>query len=299
MKTETWVGTLNHWTLDEKERAAQCPDCISYCVLGQEVSSSGTPHLQAYFETTTRVRMSKMRNMLKVPGHACRWHLEKRLGTQEQAVVYCKKDNNWEEFGLLSTKLVGSSNAPKKGRTHQADQLDQLKDVVKTHGLKGAFEFDFANTVRFHSGLSKFITTISPEARTMPPKCEVFVGPTGTGKTRMCWEFINKFFGGDVYVHGGNPRFFDGYNGQRVVLFDDFDGSQLSLGRLKVLTDRYICSVEIKGGTVNWKPTRILFTTNTPVERWYPGYTEPLLRRMDIYECNENMYLENGNFIGN
>lgn len=294
IRSRTWVGTLNVPTEAEEGSSARLDGTLSYCVLGKEVGLSGTPHLQAYFELSSRCRMSALKKLLK----STRWHLEVRRGTQEEASSYCKKDGNWKEYGAKSPQLIGSSKGPIPGRTHQADQLMALKDVVTARGLEGGFDFDFANTVRFHSGLSKYIATLSPPARVKPPIVEVFFGPTGTGKTRCCWDLIRILYNNEVYVHGGNPKFFDGYKGQRVVLFDDFDGSQLSLGRIKVLTDRYICSVEIKGGTVNWNPERILFTTNTPVERWYTGYTEPLLRRMQVYECNEDMYSESGEFIG-
>lgn len=288
IRSQTWVATLNNWTTEEKDAALLLHGDLTYCVLGEEVGSSGTPHLQCYFETSKRVRISALYKMLK----SRRYFLETRRGTQQQADAYCKKDGKFTTSGTLSTKLIGSSRGSGPGKTHLNDQLMALKEVMESDGIKGAFEADFPSTVRFHSGLSKFAALLPLPPRPNPPKVECFVGPTGTGKTRICHWFANRYYGGDIYVHGGNPKFFDGYTGQKCVLFDDFDGTSIPRTFLLRLLDRYPIRVEIKGGSVAWEPIRIFITSNSHPDRWFPVSSDPLLRRMDVVEVNTNLYFE-------
>jgi len=81
-------------------------------------------------------------------------------------------------------------------------------------------------------------------------------------------------------------KWFDGYNGQKVVLFDEFRG-QLPLGQMLELLDGYPClRVQVKNGTVHWSPEEIYLTSPMHPRDWYPNVTnqdkiDQLLRRID------------------
>lgn len=93
----------------------------------------------------------------------------------------------------------------------------------------------------------------------------VFWGRTGAGKTRLVHELAT-----DLYIHPGGA-WFDGYDGQADVLFDDFGGSDFRLPYLLKLLDRYQMTVPIKGGFVQWAPRRIFITSNIDPNNWYSG----------------------------
>lgn len=106
----------------------------------------------------------------------------------------------------------------------------------------------------------------------------MFLGPPGSGKSRSAWNDFKV-----TYSHAGD-RWFDGYDADERVLFDDFDGwkSGISYRKLLQLTDRYPMRVPVKGGFVQWIPKMIIFTTNVHPERWYPDEDyAPLERRID------------------
>lgn len=108
----------------------------------------------------------------------------------------------------------------------------------------------------------------------------VYYGSTGTGKTRRAIEEDKV-----EWTHGGD-RWFDGYDQQERVLFDDFDGvkSGITYRKLLQLLDRYPLQVPIKGGFVEWCPRVIVITTNIPPDRWYPDEDySPLQRRIDDF----------------
>ena len=55
-----------------------------------------------------------------------------------------------------------------------------------------------------------------------------------------------------------------GYDGEPVVVFEETDPADFPRARLLELLDRYRCLINIKGGSRNWAPRAIYFTSNFP-----------------------------------
>lgn len=109
----------------------------------------------------------------------------------------------------------------------------------------------------------------------------VFWGPTGTGKTRRAWELG----GMDAYPKVPNTKFWDGYQGQKVVIIDEFRGD-ISISNLLRWFDRYPVLVEIKGSSTILCAETVYITSNLSPREWYRDLDEAtvdaLLRRLDI-----------------
>lgn len=92
----------------------------------------------------------------------------------------------------------------------------------------------------------------------------MFWGAPRTGKSRKAHEMFP-----DAYRAADNPNgWFDGYEGQEAVIFDEFTGlfpRQLMLQ----LLDRYPLQLPIKGGFVAIKATKVVFTSNLDPSTWY------------------------------
>ena len=65
-------------------------------------------------------------------------------------------------------------------------------------------------------------------------------------------------------------KWWDGYEGQRAVLIDDFDKMGMCLSHyLKIWADRYGCDGEKKGSTIPLAHERLYITSNySPDELW-------------------------------
>jgi len=96
--------TLNNWTEPEQEqlRALILSPRVGYLVFGREVGESGTPHLQGYIEFQERLRLNQVREYL--PPRAA---IFVRRGNGVQASEYCKKENDFEQFGELRISQQG------------------------------------------------------------------------------------------------------------------------------------------------------------------------------------------------
>lgn len=64
---------------------------------------------------------------------------------------------------------------------------------------------------------------------------------------------------------------FDGYAGESAVLFDDYGlTNKVNWCFLLHLTDGYEIRIPVKGSFCVWKPTTVIFTSNTHWHDWYP-----------------------------
>jgi hypothetical protein len=261
-----WCWTLNNFTEDEfqaLQALGQERPGIKYLVFGKEKGETGTPHLQGFisFEKKTTFKTAK----LVISERA---HLEPAKGSPAQASDYCKKDGEFEEFGTCP-----------KGKGARSDLEDVAKKVKNGARMRDIAEEHPAAVLRYGSGIQRLRGLYRPK-REGPPEIWVFWGKTGVGKTRRVWEFANV---DELYVHPGG-RWFDGFDGHRAVLFDDFDGSWFTITYLLKLVDRYMFQVPVKGSFVWWAPHVIYFTSNHHPKEWYKNasqdHQDALLRRI-------------------
>jgi hypothetical protein len=89
-------------------------------------------------------------------------------------------------------------------------------------------------------------------------------GPPGVGKS-----FKARKENPGLFLKQQN-KWWDGYEGQDVVLLDDFDKSGSCLGHhLKIWADRYACTGEIKGAIIPLNYTKFIITSNyQPRDIW-------------------------------
>ncbi|AXQ66589.1 MAG: putative viral replication protein [Circoviridae sp.] len=101
-KSKFWVFTINNYTEENQSdlRALGDDPAVSYLVFGREMGEEQTPHIQGYIEFRTRHTLSRVRRMFP------RAHWERRRGSGIEASVYCQKDGDFEEFGVLAISKV-------------------------------------------------------------------------------------------------------------------------------------------------------------------------------------------------
>lgn len=258
VQTKYWCFTLNNYTDAETTKLETLVERVGRVVFvcwGYERGEQGTPHLQGYLELGQRARLNTVKRILELP----RIHLEKRRGTRQQAIDYCRKDGDFHSFGDL----------PELQRGRRTD-LEHVKRIIDSGGREAMVaEEEFAAFIRYHRGIRRYISIRIPR-RTSPPTVTVYWGQTGTGKTRKVWEDHAQ---ADVWVYPGGG-WFDGYHGQQVALFDDYSGSELKLSYLLKVLDRYPLKVPIKGDFMEWNPEFIYLTSNINPDVWYPNAHE-------------------------
>lgn len=125
-----WVFTLNNYTDEDQERLRRLGEEVNYLVFGREVApETGTPHLQGFVLFHTNKRLNAAKAAL-----GDRVHLETARGTSAQASAYCKKENDFEEFGQVPAE---------QGKTNRFEEFKEwvMAQPSKPTAARVASEF--------------------------------------------------------------------------------------------------------------------------------------------------------------
>jgi len=260
-----WCFTINNPTelVDDPSQW----DGIKYLVYQLEEGESGTVHFQGYLVLEQKKTLAYMKSIHPTA------HFEPRKGTHAQARDYCMKEPR-----LDGPYEYGSFNEGKGRRNDWHTILEQVKEGISDRDLLEMYPRQFAVNNR---AINVMRTTLLPK-RNWAMTVNVYWGLPGTGKTRLVQTETE---GADVYWKDPGNKWFDGYNGEQIVVFDDFKCNWFSLGVLLRLLDRYPMKVESKGGSMEFQARMIYITSQCHPREWYSASatqqeTQAILRRL-------------------
>lgn len=268
--SRSWVFTLNNYNADDVKALHEIK--CRYLVYGKEIGKKGTEHLQGYIEFDNATRFNKMKQLIK------KGHFETRRGTRDQARDYCMKDGNFTEIGDWT-----------KGGQGKRNDLKTAMDMVKEKKTRLEIMEEVPSTYARHS---KFIEQYKGELEKKESEefrkvdVEVLWGDAGAGKTRKVMEECPKVF--TVNPEDNFP--FDGYDGEKAILIDDFTGGGIKYHNLLRILDGHKLRLNTKGGHRYAVYNKVYITSNQAPEDWYMiGMTPALKRRLSTVTkyCNE------------
>lgn len=291
------------WTLFDAtpEQTALIQTCVdlghaSYVVFGHEVCpKTGKKHLQGYTEFVKPMSwpaINKLWNMSKGQ-HV---HCSRRRGTPLEASVYCKKDGDFQEFGVITP--------PGEGQGKRSDLIDTLADIDAGKTMKEIAMAHGGTFVRYSRGLIAYKQHTVPH-RTETTICIVLFGASNAGKTR--WV-ENNFPGACWISKGNNGTWFDTYEQQLAVVFDEFHGGFFPFSLWKRLIDSTPLSLDTKGGGKVFNSRFAIFMSNDAPETWYHDLTNANIKAFNrrlhfVFEAQEQVQLgangsvPTGNFV--
>lgn len=229
---------------------------VGYIIYGKEVGESGNSHLQGYVELKNAKTLSSMKNF--IGGGA---HLETRKGTGKEASEYCKKEGDYVERGEMKNEN-GVRKDYKQVHKYLKDG-GKIKDLLEEEEGLGLHMLQYAQ---------KLLPYVEKK-RDWKTEILWLWGPTGTGKSKYCHDTYP-----DAYWKSMTCKWWDGYDGQEVVILDDFRGDFCKFADLLRLFDRYPYMVEFKGGSRQMVAKTIVVTC--PVA-WTTIYKDQEDERID------------------
>lgn len=267
--------TLNNYTSEDEEKLCALIEHVKYIVWGYEVSpTTGTPHLQGFVSYTNARTLAAVRAKI-------RGHVEAARGTPEEASTYCKKEGIFFEAGEVPI------HSDPGGR--ERERWDSIRAMAE----RG----DLANVpsdilIRYVSNLGRIRAVWL--AQNCPPTLPQLQnywchGETGTGKSRSIRDTCGAR-GLGIYLKEAS-KWWDGYNGEPVVLIEEFgpEHSALLGGLLKIWCDHYPFRCEVKGGSLLIRPRHIVITSNWDMLTVFSmnGVLAPLQRRIMTVNYDE------------
>lgn len=237
-----------------------------YIIVGSEICpDTGKQHWQGYAEFSKQNRLSTLKKLWNND----KIHWEPRRGTQEQAIKYCMKDGKFKEYG-------------KKKEQGKRTDMTAVREMIQD-GFTNAEIATMATSwqaVNFTQKLREMM--IEPRPDDVKPTVYWIYGPTGAGKSKRAKELCDHNYDDCDYKND----FLIGYSGKDTVIFDDFRGG-IPFNLLLKMLDFGKCTVNTKGGYVNFGAKTVIFTSPRPPGDIYKNVKEDLAqltRRIDHLE---------------
>lgn len=245
MASKTWVYTLNNYSDDDVKQLTLFTVSKHRCC--KEVGDNNTPHLQGSITFKRAYRLSQLKKL----NSRIHWESAKVVDSEN----YCTKGD----------VVIDVNNSAQGKRTDLNKAVDS---IISNNTIREVAKKYPDVYVKYNKGLQALRKELQPRLEGfVKPEVIVYVGKAGTGKSRKVWENEKNLYNIMEPING--QIWFDGYEGQEAVLFDDFDYGWVKYHTLLQLLDGYPMQLPVKGSTVwkNWR--RIYITTNKPPEQWY------------------------------
>lgn len=265
---------------------------VRYVVYQREVCpKTGRVHLQGYIEFL-RAKTYQQIHALEGLEHA---RFERRFGTAKQAKHYCTKPhagcdcNQCREEVAKPTKIEGPWEYGEMSQQGQrADLLEVKRRIDHGDSLKRIAQDPetFPTWVKFPRAFHEYKHMVTPE-RTKKPQVWLFIGPSGTGKTRTAMALARGL--GSVYKVPPKQSGFwcDRYDQETVFVIDEMSGSKMTPEFFNELLDWYPMDVPVHGHAGHqFNSPYVFITTNYHPKFWWKKRSadqiKQTMRRIDV-----------------
>lgn len=229
IQSRKWALTINNPLKKEltheviKAELAKMKSIIYYCLSDEVGGKEQTHHTHIYLVSESGIRFSTVKKRFP------RAHIEPAKGTSQQNRDYVFKEGKWENNIKAGTKIPETQeeqgDCPVERQGAKNDLAD-LYDMIKNGHSNYEILEENSDYILILDKLEKTRQVIREELykntfRTL--EVIYIMGATGTGKTRSIMDQYGyeNVFRLTNYRHGG----FDAYNGQDVMIFEEFRSS--------------------------------------------------------------------------
>lgn len=263
---EDWFNQIK----DGKEKPG-----IKYLVCQKEICpETKRDHLQGYVEFTKTVRRNQAKHILGSNSV----HINPRIAKPEEARAYCMKDKTRKNKDEKPFELGNFKESGQGKRNDIKKYLDLLK---KNEGDIAAVIDKYPEALKMITHLEKYCA-YKFKPKNFVKKIIVYWGRPGAGKSKKANRYFEKLGikEDEVYNADYENNFWLGYNQEKYVILDDFDGSTMKYKQFLRFIDRYKRRCNVKGTSKNWCAETIIITSNTAPITWWKGLNSNELKAL-------------------
>ena len=237
---------------------------VRYMIVGVETCpKTDKIHYQGYISYKNAKTFKQTKKWFKLD----RIHIEEAKGNDFHNQTYCSKDGNL---------LMEIGEPIKQGKR---SDIQVAKDIVKeTQSMSKVLEE--VNNYQACRHAELYLKYNEKKRPVAPIEVIWIYGSSGKGKTRKVYD-DNKDV--DIYTPV-NYKWWEGYDGHKVVLIDDMRRDFCKFHELIKMLDIYPFRVETKGGSRQVQFNKIYITAPySPTDMWYNRTEE------DIYQLTRRI----------
>lgn len=264
---------------------ATWPGC-TYCIYSEEISDTGTPHLQGYAEFAGAKTWVSLHENPGLEGA----RFASRVGKQSEAIRYCLPSKKGVDGVVDPSHLAGPYiyGEPKK-QGERTDLAGVAELCIAGASLEAVALHDPSAFMRYPSGISKFHAMMQrPRRPDEGTACWVLYGSGGVGKTTTALRLAEYIGNGRVFMlsnRKGSGLYWDNYKQGDIVVIDEFNGSRMLPTEFNRLIDKGPCPIPTHGGSIQFNSPLVIITTNVSPRQWWPNvsFQKSLRRRIGIW----------------
>lgn len=247
------------------ERLSDKEEEISEYLIAEETHKDGAKHLHAYVKFKhSGIRLSDAPSYFTVSDKSGNYQ---PCRSCKDVIRYCSKEGNYICSFDLNSYMNGKAKLSVETIKSKSARQALVDGDISIHAIKN---YNLARSILCEPYEHDDVRGVW------------IWGDSGVGKSRYARDTYPN-----PYLKSQN-KWFDGYEGQEVILLDDFDQPGKCLGHyLKIWTDRYACTGEVKGAQVNLQHKVFVITSNYRISDIFdddPVLLSALERRFKVIE---------------
>lgn len=267
LRSRNWLFTAFQepdWLYENYEAVCASKPVIRYLVFQKErCPTSGKPHIQGYIELKNAMTTPALQKLFPGLGKF-NTRLRAPNATAEDNLRYCTKEDTRMEKPPV---VYGTPGEPGK----RTDLSRIAQEVAEGKSLVQVAREDPVVIVRHFRGLQVLAGMFHQPKVRSEPVIRYMWGEPGCGKSRLVRYLVNILHGGEAYWASESDQcWFDGYAGQKVVVFDEFY-AKIPLQQMLKILDFGQLRLPVKGSFVNLQANIFYFTANHPPDYCYAG----------------------------
>ena len=237
-----------------------------YCMSDEIGNETHTPHTHVFIYLRNGIHFNSLRALF--PG--C--HLDITDGTPDQCRAYVEKSGKWAEDTKHDTVIEGTfeewgelhDTSTNQGyRSDIEGMLELIRSGASMIDVLEAYPHAYRNLNSLMMVRELYRKNDSASAFRHLEVTYIY-GPTGTGKTRMVMEA----HAGHIYRITDYKHPFDGYDGEDVILFDEYR-SQLPLYAMLNYLDGYPLELPCRYSNKTALYTKVFIISNISLDDQY------------------------------
>jgi len=241
-----------------------------YMCMCDEVSDTGTPHTHMYVYSKSPIRFGRLKNVFPTA------HIEKALGTHQENKDYITKSRKWAndkkaDTNLSDTFLELGTMPPE--RIPAEDKKQKLLEMIKKGMTNDEIieeDSDYIYRIKKMDEIRQMLIAKEFATKDRAVSVTFVTGETGLGKTRDIYaEHSGNMCRITDYRNDGRP-YFDAYNGEDVLVFEEFTG-QIPITEMLNYLDRYPIMLPARYQDKVACFTTVYITSNLSLYDLYPA----------------------------